>query len=1089
MKLRLKTLSQGLFGAVLLALMANVAFVGLIRSAFESSTAAATQREQTLRAVEQLRRETELLRRLVRAYTATGNTQNLLTYYAIYAVRQGDKPVPDAADLVTFWEEAVASGRPPALPAEGPRASLVDRMKALKVSPAELAALQRVLAATEQLKKTEQVAFAATQGLYDARTHSFVSEGEPDLAYATRLVHAREYEQDGVALTRAIGELARHSDARTEAAVHEATSRVTRFIGMAVGVDVALVPVIGLALVLVRRRVIQPIDELSSRARAFAHGDYSPRGDAQTATVEEVATLSRTMDAMAQSIEDDLRARTQVQAQLRAARDQAEAATKAKSLFLANMSHEIRTPMNAIIGMTHLALQTELSPQQRDYLSKVDAASQILLGVINDILDFSKIEAGRLTLERAPFRVEDVAGNALTLVRHKAQEKELELLCEFTDPALLGEAGTVRGDMLRVGQILTNLLSNAVKFTHAGHVKLRVGLEDRHGDQALLRLDVQDTGIGMTPEQLGRLFQEFTQADASTTRRYGGTGLGLSISQRLAELMGGRIIVDSQPGAGSVFSVRLPVEIVPQAIEPARASGRALGELRVLVVDDHAETRHSIAGLLRAMGVGPSGPAADAAALPGCVEVADSGAAALSQVAAAEAAGRPFDLVLLDWVLPDLDGAQVTDRLRQAHPDLGVIVISAYGWDSLQSTATQAGADSFLPKPILPAALRGLFARLTGMAAPVAPATEGQAVRLDGLRVLLAEDNALNQQLAIELLSRRGAVVKLAHNGCEALELLRMGGPGAYDVVLMDLQMPLMDGYEATQQIRADDRFRHVPIIAMTAHALTEERARCMALGMQDHISKPLEPARLYATLQRYAPAGALSQPATERPAPPAGSAPVGTPALPSLPALPGVDARVVLAHVDGNLPLAWRVLRGFGEHLQRLPDALNRALGQALEGGDWTALAREGHTLRGLCGTVGAGELAAQASALEAVCKTQDGDAARQGVIALLDGAAPMARALAGLQPPAPAEGGAGATEATRGQMPLQAEADLPMTELMHLLDDADSQALELWRNRRDAFRRGLPPDRFLRLDTAIEACDFDTALQQLRGDDHAAS
>ncbi|MBI5333414.1 MAG: response regulator [Burkholderiales bacterium] len=1147
MSLRLKTVSNGLFGAVLLALMANFAFVALIGSAFEGASAAARQREQTLRAVEQLRRETELLRRLVRAYTATGDSRHLLIYYAIYAVREGDKPAPPAAAADTFWEEAIASGRPPVLDGAGPRQTLVERMKALDVGAGELAALQRVMAASERLKKTEQVAFAATQGLYDARTQAFVSDGEPDLAYATRLVHGRAYEEDGAELARAIAELAQRSDARTDAALQQATERVSRFIGMAVAVDVAVVPVMGLALLLVRRRVLQPIDDLSSRARAFAHGDYSPRGDARAAAVEEVRTLSHTMDAMAQSIEDDLRARALVQAQLRSARDQAEAATRAKSLFLANMSHEIRTPMNAIIGMTHLALQTELSPQQRDYLGKVDAASQILLGVINDILDFSKIEAGRLTLERAPYRVEDVVGNALTLVRHKAQEKELELLCEFEDPALLADAAVVRGDMLRVGQILTNLLSNAVKFTHHGVVKLRVGLEERRGDEAILRLQVRDTGIGMTAEQLGRLFQEFTQADESTTRRYGGTGLGLSISQRLAELMGGRIIVDSRPGAGTVFTVRLPVEIVPQALAAdARPARQPLETLRVLVVDDQAETRSTLAGLLRVMGVGGYAQAGSAGGgairgahenggtargaresggtvrRKGRVDIAASGAAALAMARAAESAGEPFDLVLLDWVLPDMNGAEVTDRLRQAHPGLGVVVISAYGWDSLQASATQAGADSFLPKPILPAALRGLFARLTGLAPAAAEPAPSQAVRLDGLRVLLAEDNALNQQLAIELLSRRGASVKLAHNGCEALELLRMGGPGAYDLVLMDLQMPQMDGYEATQQIRADHRFDGLPVIAMTAHAMAEERERCLALGMQDHISKPLEPARLYATLQRHGAAairppaegGLDAVPAADRDAAPAAArhavghaaghaapdaataaapdaardaangagphppAPAASAAVDALPAIPGLDLGAALAHVDGNTVLGRRVLRGFADHLRALPAALERELARQ----DWGALAREGHTLRGLCATVGARTLAGCAVLLEDAAKAQDADALRVARDGLLAEAAPLLAALSALDDPPPAHPGATAAAApSAAAAPGPAADALPLHTLAALLEDADSQALELWRERRDTFRRGLSAEGFHRLDAAIEACDFDAALRLL--------
>jgi signal transduction histidine kinase/DNA-binding response OmpR family regulator/HPt (histidine-containing phosphotransfer) domain-containing protein len=1063
--MKLKTVSHSLFLGVILALMANFAFLVLIRSAFETSPQVALQREQTTRALENLRLETDLLRRLVRAYTATGDVNYLLTYYDIYAIRQGEKSAPTQRDASVFWEDVIAKRKPHLPPEEGPRQTLLDRMKALNLSADELACLQRVLAATERLKKTEQVAFAATQGLYDAERHAFVSEGEPNLAYATKLVYAKSYEQDGADLTRAIGDLIQRADARTEAAVQEASDRVARFIGLAVAVDFLLLPVMAGALIVMRRRVLDPINGLSQQARAFASGDYALRGSPRWHAVREVAVLSGTMDAMAQSIQDDLAARSQVQADLRAARDQAELATRAKSLFLANMSHEIRTPMNAIIGMTYLALQTPLSEQQKDYLDKVLSASQILLGVINDILDFSKIEAGRLSLENAPYRVEEVVGNALMLVRQKAQEREIELLCEFTTPALLGEAGVVRGDMLRVGQVLTNLLSNAVKFTHSGHVKVRVSLEDRHGATAILRFEVSDTGIGMTPEQQGRLFQEFTQADDSTTRRYGGTGLGLSICQRLSTLMGGDISVASRPGSGSVFSVTLPISIVDTVGAMPQAAPTPIEALRVLVVDDQSETLASVAGLLQAMGAGQPDQG-------GIIATADSGTQALATAQAAEARGRPFDLVLLDWVLPDMGGAEVTSRLRQSHPDLGVVVVSAYGWDSLQANATQAGADSFLPKPVLPHALRGLFAKLTGLDPSSADATGPQdaVVRLDGLRVLLVEDNALNQQLATELLSRRGAIVKSLDNGCEAVEHLRMAGPNAYDVVLMDLHMPVMDGHEATRQIRADERLRALPILAMTAHALDEERDHCLAIGMQDHISKPLDPRKLYATLARYHPLNKAVA------APRATQSPLATSTIPrALPQAPGLDANQALSRLEGDRELYLRVLTGFVDHL----DDARPTLDAAARAHDWPTIEREAHTLRGLAATVGATELARMSADLERAVQDRDAEGLRRVTQALQTAVNEL---LALLQPQllaaAPHTSGTALQEVSN-------VADLPpeLTEaLLRLVQDSDSEAISVWRQQRGVFASAMHPVLFSRLDTAIEGCDFDAASHLLQ-------
>ncbi|MFZ5525665.1 MAG: response regulator [Pseudomonadota bacterium] len=1091
--MKLKAVSHTMFVGAILALLANFAFLLLIRSAFDHSAQVAGQREQTIRALEHLRQEAELLRRLVRAYTATGSTKYLLTYYDIYAIRQGDKATLDVPDPTAFWEDRLVHERPQPLPEQGSKQSLIERMKALQLSSDELSSLRHVMDATERLKKTEQVAFAATQGLYDAQSHTFVSEGEPNLAYATQLVHSHTYERDGADLTRAISDLTQRADARTEAAVREASTRVSRFIGMAVAVDLLLLPAMAGALLVIRRRVLLPIDALGRQAKAFAQGDYAQRSPLRADAVREIVSLSATMDTMARSIQDDLAARAQVQAALQEARDQAESATKAKSLFLANMSHEIRTPMNAIIGMTHLAQQTLLTEQQKDYLDKVAAASQILLGVINDILDFSKIEAGRMTLESAPYRVEDVVGNALMLVRQKAQEREIELLCEFADAALLADAAVVQGDMLRVGQVLTNLLSNAVKFTHHGHVRLRVALQDRQAEQARLCFQISDTGIGMTPEQVSRLFQEFTQADDSTTRRYGGTGLGLSISQRLTTMMGGTIEVASQLGTGSTFTVTLPVTVI-DASTASTTGPLPVDTLRVLVVDDQSDTRESLAGLLQTMGVGQG----QRDGRVGSVAVAEGGAQALALAQEAAAQGQPFDLVLLDWLLPDMQGDQVLQALRALQPSLDVVVISAYGWDSLQTPASQAGIDSFLPKPILPAALRGLFARLTGVAvAGPSAAPMDVAVRLDGLRILLVEDNPLNQQLAIELLTRRGASVTLVGNGSEAVEHLRMTGPTAFDVVLMDLHMPVMDGREATRQIRADERFRQLPILAMTAHALDEEREQCLAIGMQDHISKPLEPRRLYATLAAYVHphvadlGGGTSTTSSSSSSGKASAAPAASAELPSaLPRVPGLDTRSALDRLDGDLHLYLQVAQGFVTHADNsLP--LLRA---ALEVQGWATVQREAHTLRGLCATIGAYALAQLAAGLEQAAGQRDESSIATAASLLFDQLGDFIEALRpqlrGAIDPLMAPTSTPATPLAATGTPLPAPPP-QHEELGRLLGDADSAAIGLWRQTREAYRAVLHPLVFNRLDGAIEQCDFDTALGLLQeeGGAHAVS
>jgi len=1071
---RLKTVSRTLFLGVLLALLANFVFLILIKRADDSATRAAAAREETVLAVEKLRRETEMLRRLVRAYTATGQPNYLLTYYEIVGIHLGEKPQPLADDSIVFWEEVIADPKKHAISTTGPRSPLVDRMKALNLSAQELAVLARVMAATDQLKKTEQVAFAATQGLYDASTGAFVSEGEPNLAYATQLVHSRQYEHDGAELIRAMSDLARLVNARTEASVSQASAKVQRFIVLAVAVDLGLVPVMLFALMMVRRRVLRPIESLSDKARAFASGNYEVRTEVLGSALDEVEALGETMDAMAQSIQDDLSVRTRTQADLQVARDEAEAATRAKSLFLANMSHEIRTPMNAIIGMTHLTLQTPLTTQQKDYLSKVASASQILLGVINDILDFSKIEAGHLTLENSPYRIEEAVGSALMMVRQAAQEREVELLCEFADADLLTHASVITGDMLRVVQILTNLLSNAVKFTHSGHVKVTVRMQARQDDRAMLKFEISDTGIGMTAEQMSRLFQEFTQADDSTTRRYGGTGLGLSISQRLARLMGGRIEVQSEFGLGSTFSLVLPSTFVPDSV--TELPHVPVEKLRVLVVDDQSEARLMLAGLLRTLGVG-----AQHGDQTGCVEVASDGAKALAMVEQAMEAGVPFDVVLLDWVLPDMNGSEVLHRLRQCDAALSVVVMSAYDWDNLHVNALQAGASSFLSKPILPSALRSLLARLTGIEQATDAMSDGaeRAIRLDGLRVLMAEDNAVNQELATALLTRRGAVVDVVNNGCEALERLRQTGASGYDVVLMDLHMPLMDGYEATRQIRLDRALSQVPILAMTAHALQEERERCLASGMQGHISKPLDPQRLYATLEPYRPDAIKAQ--TQ----PAALSDELDLQSPRLPVVDGLNTARALVRLGGDAQLYERILLTYLKHL----DDTAGPLAQAIEVMDFPPIEHEAHTLRGISATVGANDLAQLAGALEVAAKAHD--AAR-----VMEAAPPFIRALTAMVgalhqqmslPPDPEDDGFREAWTVPGDLrelppPISAQARQAHLALLKLLEDDDSQAMVVWQHERSVFRDSLPSLIFNRLNAAMDRCDFESALNLLK-------
>ncbi|MGM9489294.1 response regulator [Ideonella sp. YS5] len=536
--------------------------------------------------------------------------------------------------------------------------------------------------------------------------------------------------------------------------------------------------------------------------------------------------------------------------QLERAQHAAEVATRAKSEFLANMSHEIRTPMNAILGMSYLALQGGLDARQRNYVEKVHGAAESLLGVINDILDFSKIEAGKLEIETVAFQLGDVLDQLANLVGMRVEEKGLELL--FALPPDL--PGDLMGDPSRLGQILLNLVNNAVKFTERGEVMVAVRPVERTAERVTLRFEVRDSGIGMTAESRERLFQPFTQADASTSRRYGGTGLGLAICRHLVQSMGGEIGVESEPGRGSCFHFTLPFRL-QAGTHPVPEAGELRGT-RLLVVDDHPPTRELLCALAESLGFE--------------AESAGDGQAALAAVARADAAARPFRLVLLDWRMPGMDGIECLARLAQTgghHGQPTVLMITAFSRDlaerELHGRHLQVAA--LLTKPVTPSAL--LDACLGALGRPAAYAGRSEQrqellqtrqASLAGARILLVEDNTINQELACDLLDGAGIVVTVAADGREALGALERE---SFDAVLMDCQMPVMDGYEATRALRQRPGLKDLPVIAMTANAMAGDREKVIAAGMNDHVAKPIHVDELFETLVRWV-RPRLSQPA-----------------------------------------------------------------------------------------------------------------------------------------------------------------------------------------------------------------------------------